>query len=67
MSMEGLATIITVISNESCLLETKVIKTQNHKNDSDFLKVYLDNCILVLSSVAHIHWNDTEKTSMAPA
>ena len=41
--------------------------SKNHKNDSDFLKVYLDNCILVLSSVAHIHWNDTEKTSMAPA
>ena len=33
--MEGLATMITVISNQGCLLETKVIKTLNHKNDSE--------------------------------
>ena len=26
---------ITVISNQGCLLETKVIKTLNHKNDSE--------------------------------
>ena len=33
--MEELATISTVFSNQRCLLETNVIKTLNHMNESE--------------------------------